>query len=555
MRTGECIRTYVDIAEYYNPENAHRIFRRILRCLEDNHICRMRHFHFFENFRKPEELHEILTSFPLILSITGSYFKSLEELCGLVLNENVDTKINNELRFHYLFSECSPPGFTPQDDEPDKGYHKNWDDYFKEFRGNRNRPFNTEELEKEEKEIDDLRDDLNGKIKDIEDSIDKDKERPDEVKEKLKDWLKELKDRSGEESDLSFPDIPLPERAIKPVKDIKKILHGKDNEGGLIQKEKKKKKDSDEIYRPLEEKGLKYRRLIIEGVLGDYSFNGRLITLYPKMIELVLPGLLSDVKVESEYKGFVLLNTVVKIHESVHAIWHSGEDKNKEMWNYPSDYSSELHETIAQYYTIKMIDELPWNEKIKDMFYALNKKQTFPYRLFEKLESIKPEKVRSFFIDMRKKDYSKLTYNELWVHILKTIASLYDFYLENLPSFSMTIIQKQVEALLKGEVTLETGIKFIEELRSIKPVKEMIELSIKRDLPERDELIFLYLEQIYRNGQKNGDSSRFTFEASVKGAELPKPEIPQELLNHPVITRLWKEILEKKEQNDKKDYK
>ncbi len=196
-----------------------------------------------------------------------------------------------------------------------------------------------------------------------------------------------------------------------------------------------------------------------------------------------------------------------------------------------------------------MIEELPCNEKIKDMFHALNKKQTFPYQLFKKLETIKPEKVRSFFINMRKKDYSKLTYNELWVHILKTIASLYDFYLENLPSFSMTIIQKQIEALLKGEVTLETGIKFIEELSSIKPVKEMVELSIKGELPERDELIFLYLEQIYRNGETNGDSSRFTFESSVKGAELPKPEIPQELLNHPVISRLWEEILDKIEDN------
>jgi len=517
VETGKCTRTYCDLMLYVGE-----IFRKSQELFKSK-ILKERGF--FSDWFNSEDLRKELEDLPWVLSLEGYYLHDLEDLCGLYLNETVDYRESNELRFHYLFNECCPPGFSLKDGN--EGYHQEWNEYFKDM------SFKCEELENEEKEIDRLKDELHKKIKDLEEYMVKDKLSRQELKDSLKVWLRNNKIRIHEDHILPFFETPkLPATGRNIMADIEKILRTE----WLVLKEKEKKKTSDEIYRILKSEGVKFNRLMIEGVLGEYSFNGKLITLYPKMMELLLPELSLELNIKSDYQAFSSLKSVVKIHESVHATWHLGEDKNGDGWKNPMDFSFELHETIAQYYTAKMIDHLPLNEALKDMFSSLNKKLTTSYHLFNNMEHSEPEAARMSFLRMRKKGYSSLTYESLMGNILKNMTSLYEFYQRMPPSETKITVQKLIKTLLKGEVPLDMALQYIKELKYIPQAKDTIELTLKRALPDKDEIISLYLEALYKNGVKNGDAFRYGKEYINKGQQTPR--ILPEVLKHPDIIKI-----------------
>jgi hypothetical protein len=151
----------------------------------------------------------------------------------------------------------------------------------------------------------------------------------------------------------------------------------------------------------LRERGVTFRRLVIEGVLGEYDFVERKVTLYPPMIELAAQDLLPTAPSFSSVEELTaVLSTVVDIHETAHANLHLGKDSDGRQWVDPRQGSVALHEGLAQFYTLALIKQVG-DKKLEEAFKALSAKQPEEYTLWSVLEPCSLESVRQFVLAQR----------------------------------------------------------------------------------------------------------------------------------------------------------
>jgi hypothetical protein len=151
----------------------------------------------------------------------------------------------------------------------------------------------------------------------------------------------------------------------------------------------------------LRERGVTFRRLVIEGVLGEYDFVERKVTLYPPMIELAAQDLLPTARsFRSVEELKAVLSTVVDIHETAHANLHLGKDSDGRQWVDPRQGSVALHEGLAQFYTLALIKQVG-DKKLEEAFKALSAKQPEEYTLWSVLEPCSLESVRQFVLAQR----------------------------------------------------------------------------------------------------------------------------------------------------------
>jgi hypothetical protein len=151
------------------------------------------------------------------------------------------------------------------------------------------------------------------------------------------------------------------------------------------------------------------KNYVLDNLLGCYSPSTFTVTLFPQIISQVA----DDLKVDVDALG-----TIAFIHLTIHAYCHGAKDLNGRDWldfslpqpEQPIFKLSKLHETIAQFYTFKLIDYLQ-DEKLKRAFLELEKHSEDTYRDWRKVENYTLEDMRTVLIKYRKMttDFPDLT--------------------------------------------------------------------------------------------------------------------------------------------------
>jgi len=198
-----------------------------------------------------------------------------------------------------------------------------------------------------------------------------------------------------------------------------------DEEPGELQRLRRPLEEATERLMPsLRERGVRFRFIEVEGVLGEYNFFERKVTLYPPMIELCA-GELADALQRPSNEVFDDLYTITEMHETAHATAHLGLDSNDRPWQKLADSTPALHETIAQFYTFSLLERLE-DRPLLDVFLKLNDKQPEPYTFWRYLQGIPLERVRVFLRYQREGHWRDdiLTYAAQVADVLRHSAEL-----------------------------------------------------------------------------------------------------------------------------------
>jgi hypothetical protein len=176
-------------------------------------------------------------------------------------------------------------------------------------------------------------------------------------------------------------------------------LEGDEEPGELQRLHRALEEASRRLMPHLRQRGVRFRVIEVEGVLGEYNFYERKVTLYPLMIELVAKDLAPALgrSTEDVYDD---LYTITEMHETAHATTHLGIDSDGTLWGYPEQGTSELHETLAQFYTFQLLRSLK-ESHLEQVFLELNKRQPERYRFWQVLQGVPLELARQFLIDKR----------------------------------------------------------------------------------------------------------------------------------------------------------
>jgi hypothetical protein len=144
-----------------------------------------------------------------------------------------------------------------------------------------------------------------------------------------------------------------------------------------------------------------HNNYVVDNLLGAYFPDRSQIVLYDRMIELAA----QDLNVECQ-----ALSTIVYMHETVHAFSHLGKDSDGFSWidfSMPAPRQPELslsmaHESIAQYYTFKLIEYLK-DKRLERAFTVLEEHSQPVYRAWRATEDYTLEQMRQLLITLRRR--------------------------------------------------------------------------------------------------------------------------------------------------------
>jgi hypothetical protein len=144
------------------------------------------------------------------------------------------------------------------------------------------------------------------------------------------------------------------------------------------------------------------RNVAIDNLLGAYLPSRVEVVLYPQMILRIS----RELGVDRE-----ALQTVVYVHETVHAFSHVGRDHDGCHWGSfaialadgPDATPSVAHEAIAQYYTFRLLERLK-DKKLMDAFIALEAACLDVYRAWRATEHYSLEQMREVLMSCRRMD-------------------------------------------------------------------------------------------------------------------------------------------------------
>lgn len=213
------------------------------------------------------------------------------------------------------------------------------------------------------------------------------------------------------------------------------------------------------------------------------------------------------------------LKYVVAVHEAGHALWHVGLDANGDGWKNPERGTSELHETIAQHCTWRMVKAHAksghWADKELDrVFHELVARLAYPYRLFEHLIGLPGERVRAFLLGMRRGDPDPPSWRPFWDSVQAAINASRDEI--EVPENGSEGVQTAAlaEVLRVRMPDLREGVKAIYDLSASPAIRTVIERSLGRALPDRPEVDFMFLKGICTRGGTVGDWFRFSLQSA-----------------------------------------
>jgi len=138
----------------------------------------------------------------------------------------------------------------------------------------------------------------------------------------------------------------------------------------------------------------------IDNLLGAYFASKVQVVLYRRMIARAAKQLRLDEDA---------LNTVVFIHETVHAFSHVGRDHDGLYWesyalplaDVPDAAPSVTHEAIAQFYTFKLLEGLK-DDRLLKTFLELEKSCSDVYRAWRTTEHYNLEQMREVLMKCRR---------------------------------------------------------------------------------------------------------------------------------------------------------
>jgi len=141
------------------------------------------------------------------------------------------------------------------------------------------------------------------------------------------------------------------------------------------------------------------RGYVVDELLGSYSSEESRVTLYVDVIQSAS----EDLDVDEQ-----ALSSVVDIHETVHAFSHLGRDLSGHMWD---DFSLPtarrpdfrpviLHESIAQFYTFRLIEHLD-DPRMLAAFHALEENAIPEYRVWRQTQDYSLEQMRRVLVACR----------------------------------------------------------------------------------------------------------------------------------------------------------
>ncbi len=141
------------------------------------------------------------------------------------------------------------------------------------------------------------------------------------------------------------------------------------------------------------------RSIVTTNLLAHYEPASATVTLFSRLLEWSARTL--DVALRN-------LENVVFLHETIHAICHLGRDLDGRHWSEfalpssrdPTFTPSELHETLAQYFTLRMIERLG-DAGMMRAFEVLSDHQPKQYQAWRAMRSTPIEEVRKLLIGAR----------------------------------------------------------------------------------------------------------------------------------------------------------
>jgi hypothetical protein len=285
----------------------------------------------------------------------------------------------------------------------------------------------------------------------------------------------------------------------------------------------------------LRDRGVVFRRLVVEGVLGEYDFVEHKVTLYPPMIELAARDLQPTVSSIRSVEELVdALTTVVDIHETAHANLHLGKDSDAKQWMDPRKGSIALHEGLAQFYTLALIKRLG-DRKLEEVFKALSEKQTEEYKLWSVLEPCSLEDVRQFVLAQRNEQHLTTIF-DVAVESMQVVAAERERLRQSMGEDAWQAFTEQLEQtvslLEKAESPIELATacdKLLAVFASFSIVSQLLDATLRDRFPSEKDRCLLQMAAICQKPPDRNTYSRTTLRAiSIRAAMEKRVLSPEE---------------------------
>lgn len=344
------------------------------------------------------------------------------------------------------------------------------------------------------------------------------------LRQLVEEELRLLGEVEGDEGGRSLQEVQAEIRRVgEDIEALDRQLDGQ-GEGPLATL----RRATERLLPVLRDRGVVFRRLVVEGVLGEYDFVEHKVTLYPPMIELAARDLQPTVSSIRSVEELVdALTTVVDIHETAHANLHLGKDSDGKQWMDPRKGSIALHEGLAQFYTLTLIKRLE-DKKLEEAFRALSEKQPEEYKLWSILEPCSLEDVRQFVLAHRNEQHLTTIF-EVTIEAVEVVAAEREKLRQSMGEDAWQAFIEQldhaVSLLEKAESLVELASacdKILIVCESFPIIKHLLEAVSRYHFPSEQERRLLQMAAICQKPPDPNAYSRTTLRAISMSAALEK---------------------------------
>ncbi|MEM2592603.1 MAG: HEAT repeat domain-containing protein [Thermofilaceae archaeon] len=295
-------------------------------------------------------------------------------------------------------------------------------------------------------------------------------------------------------------------------------------------------RETERLLPVLRERGVTFKRLVVEGVLGEYDFVEHKVTLYPPMIELAARDLLGDRLICGDVEELTaMLSTVVDMHETAHANLHLGEDSDGGQWANLTQGSVALHEGLAQFYTLALIKRVG-DRQLEEAFKALSTKQPEEYNLWQVLEPCSLESVRGFVLTQRSERRLKTIF-EVTAEAMQIVAVNCQWLQQRAGDEAWQAFVDQLEHIVPELQDAQSPLQLasacdqlLTACASFPAVKRLLDAILVGGFPSKEERCLLQMAAICQKPPACGAYSRTTLRAiSMKAAMMEVTLSPEEI--------------------------
>jgi hypothetical protein len=352
-----------------------------------------------------------------------------------------------------------------------------------------------------------------------------------QLRQLVEEELRLLGEVEGDEGGRSLQEVQAEIRRIgEDIEALDRQLDGQ-GEGPLATL----RRATERLLPVLRDRGVVFRRLVVEGVLGEYDFVEHKVTLYPPMIELAARDLQPTVSSIRSVEELVdALTTVVDIHETAHANLHLGKDSDAKQWMDPRKGSIALHEGLAQFYTLALIKRLG-DRKLEEAFKALSEKQTEEYKMWSVLEPCSLEDVRQFVLAQRNEQHLTTIF-DVAVESMQVVAAERERLRQSMGEDAWQAFTEQLEQtvslLEKAESPIELATacdKLLAVFASFSIVSQLLDATLRDRFPSEKDRCLLQMAAICQKPPDRNTYSRTTLRAiSIRAAMEKRVLSPEE---------------------------